>query len=641
MARRQGFSAWYAERSGPAPQERCRLLDAAALTSRRCFSGVSWERDGSHRRSFCSTTCRRARWPRLRRLRLSTRTPVPSQPAPAEVLQVRESPGDVSRPVPVRSFGLPGGVRIDVFVDGDGVTRPSRRVQADLVGRLADTGVVFESTTAKGKDPMELVLGNRSILPGMELGLGSLTLGAKADIFIPAALAYAHVGVPRLVPPNADLVFQVEIVAVDGQRANSKEAHVVAAPARQRNADGPSGSKLPWWVARVVRPPPSRYYLSFCRMMAGATLDSFLARARPVARMAHDAGCCTDFSGRGVFVISGATTHWRAQREWDWQWFCDNLGTRRQLVKWQGPVFTKQESLWDCPVWETSLASYIAYIALLEREDPSCTEERAGDYPRLYLNGWPAFSELPWLRQYAPSMPGIQDVTGELIAVCEELRETFLVAITKQGSEASEDARCAAIEQEYWDMQKLFLSPKGAVTRLHYDNGGAHGWLAQVRGRKLFVCFEPKESKHLHAFAGDEGEESGSFVDPLAEDAAKAWPDFAKAECYATVVHEGEAIVIPQGWWHYAVSLDSSVTVMRNFYTRANEHEFYKRKDEKLEKALREHVLEPKLRAQNPSASKLQEIARKVVADMRAKLCEPDVEQSWWSRVPRTDFTIT
>ena len=40
----------------------------------------------------------------------------------------------------------------------------------------------------------------------------------------------------------------------------------------------------------------------------------------------------------------------------------------------------------------------------------------------------------------------------------------------------------------------------------------------------------------------------------------------AHARPWQTVLHPGEAILVPKGWWHYALALDPSVTVMRNFY---------------------------------------------------------------------------
>ena len=62
-----------------------------------------------------------------------------------------------------------------------------------------------------------------------------------------------------------------------------------------------------------------------------------------------------------------------------------------------------------------------------------------------------------------------------------------------------------------------------------------------------------------------------SPVDPLHpwnEDEDKGEGERYKKEGkpIAVIVNPGEAVVIPEGWWHYAVSLDESITVQRNFY---------------------------------------------------------------------------
>jgi hypothetical protein len=59
---------------------------------------------------------------------------------------------------------------------------------------------------------------------------------------------------------------------------------------------------------------------------------------------------------------------------------------------------------------------------------------------------------------------------------------------------------------EWWrgvsgSLSKLFLGPAGTVTRLHYDAGDAHGWLAQLWGAKLFVLFPPSDTPHLGRMA--------------------------------------------------------------------------------------------------------------------------------------------
>jgi len=57
----------------------------------------------------------------------------------------------------------------------------------------------------------------------------------------------------------------------------------------------------------------------------------------------------------------------------------------------------------------------------------------------------------------------------------------------------------------------------------------------------------------LHPWNKEEGEEEGERYKK-------------EGKPIAVIVNPGEAVVIPEGWWHYAVSLDESITVQRNFY---------------------------------------------------------------------------
>lgn len=59
-----------------------------------------------------------------------------------------------------------------------------------------------------------------------------------------------------------------------------------------------------------------------------------------------------------------------------------------------------------------------------------------------------------------------------------------------------------------------------------------------------------------------------SPVDPLCPDVA-SWPAYAAARPRVVMLRPGEAILVPRGWWHYAVSVDTSVTLQRNFYHAA------------------------------------------------------------------------
>jgi len=302
-------------------------------------------------------------------------------------------------------------------------------------------------------------------------------------------------------------------------------------------------------------------------------------------------------------------------------------------VKWQGPIFTKKEKLWECPIWETSLQEYLDYIQLVSVMDPNCEERNAAAFPRLYLNGWSAFAQLPWLREYVVNTTSIGDISGDLLAECEELREGFLKSLTNGYQAPPEEVRMKGIEDDYWDMTKIFIQPKGAITRLHFDNGGAHGWLSQVRGRKLHICFSPSDSPNLYPFEGDEGLYNASWIDPLDSDVLVKWPDYVKATPYVGVVEEGETLVVPQGWWHYTVALDSGVTVMRNFYDKSNKHELLKRKDEALGDAVGMFVLKQQTKLKNQPDAMLKEIGKKTVARIRADMekqlaGQPSHEQS-------------
>lgn len=80
------------------------------------------------------------------------------------------------------------------------------------------------------------------------------------------------------------------------------------------------------------------------------------------------------------------------------------------------------------------------------------------------------------------------------------------------------------------------------------------------------MAFAPADAPYLYA------EGTHSPVDPLrpfAEQVAK-YPKYGRATPYVVIVEEGETLFVPRGWWHYALSLEPTVTVMRNFWTETN-----------------------------------------------------------------------
>ncbi len=70
---------------------------------------------------------------------------------------------------------------------------------------------MFDSSRDRGK-PFKFKLGAEQVIPGLDKGVSQLSIGERAKIMIPAHLAYADRGFPGLIPPNSELVFDLELI---------------------------------------------------------------------------------------------------------------------------------------------------------------------------------------------------------------------------------------------------------------------------------------------------------------------------------------------------------------------------------------------------------------------------------------------
>ncbi len=87
-----------------------------------------------------------------------------------------------------------------------------KTVSVHYTGKLTN-GQVFDSSYTRG-EPITFVLGAGRVIKGWDEGIALMKVGGKAALTIPPHLGYGERGAGGVIPPNATLVFDVELVSM-------------------------------------------------------------------------------------------------------------------------------------------------------------------------------------------------------------------------------------------------------------------------------------------------------------------------------------------------------------------------------------------------------------------------------------------
>ena len=105
------------------------------------------------------------------------------------------------------------GLRYQIIQEGTGVrAEKGKTVSVHYEGSL-DNGQVFDSSYSR-KQPIEFPLGRGQVISGWDEGIALLRVGDKARFVIPSHLGYGSRGAGGVIPPNATLIFDVELMQV-------------------------------------------------------------------------------------------------------------------------------------------------------------------------------------------------------------------------------------------------------------------------------------------------------------------------------------------------------------------------------------------------------------------------------------------
>ena len=136
----------------------------------------------------------------------TTTTPTATTPKPPSPLSKKPV-------IAVPSGAPPKSLVVKDLIKGTGATaKTGSSVTVNYVGVLYKGGKEFDSSWKTGAPFAPFTLGQGAVIPGWDQGLVGMRVGGRRELIIPPSLAYGAKGSAPVIPPNATLIFVVDLL---------------------------------------------------------------------------------------------------------------------------------------------------------------------------------------------------------------------------------------------------------------------------------------------------------------------------------------------------------------------------------------------------------------------------------------------
>lgn len=137
-----------------------------------------------------------------------------AQNTPLEALIASAENQDMDNTESEKTITTDSGLQYVDLVEGTGATpQRGQRVVVHYTGTLAENGAKFDSSRDRNQ-PFTFNIGIGQVIPGWDEGVGTMKVGGRRKLIIPPNLGYGARGAGGVIPPNATLIFDVELLRI-------------------------------------------------------------------------------------------------------------------------------------------------------------------------------------------------------------------------------------------------------------------------------------------------------------------------------------------------------------------------------------------------------------------------------------------